>query len=176
MGATSHPETKEPSPGWGNDLGDDREYTSWGLLLFIYIHRQSLQSTQKKEGRKELKPFQKQGKKQPAASQKLADRLGPYSLIWQRKKDRLLRFTRRATQPSRHHGGCFILGARMDSMEWMESGTIQPMFPTSHTAYSATTRLEAGGASQALQAAFHDGPLATISAGSLFFPACMQDY
>jgi hypothetical protein len=45
------------------------------------MHRQSLQSTQKKEGRKGAQTLEKQGKKQPATSQKLAVRPGPYSLI-----------------------------------------------------------------------------------------------
>jgi hypothetical protein len=70
------------------------------IFLLIYSHRKSLQSTQKKEGRKGAQTLKEQGKKQPAASQKLADRLGPYSLTRQRRTDRLLRFTSKATQPS----------------------------------------------------------------------------
>ncbi len=42
------------------------------IPFLFYIHRQSLQSTQKKEGRKGAQTLGKQGKKQPATSQKLA--------------------------------------------------------------------------------------------------------
>jgi hypothetical protein len=50
------------------------------VIIIYYIDRQSLQSTQKREGRKGAQTLEKQGKQQPATSQKLAVRPGPCSL------------------------------------------------------------------------------------------------